>query len=105
MPIYEYQCGACGHQIEAFQKMSDAPLTICPSCQKPNLTKLMSASGFQLKGTGWYVTDFKDNGKKQPKTDKKDTIATETKDKATTVETKPSGEANSNSKSKKGTDT
>ena len=59
MPIYEYQCEGCGHQLEALQKMSDAPLTDCPKCQQPNLKKLVSASGFQLKGSGWYVTDFK----------------------------------------------
>lgn len=71
MPIYEYACQACGHQIEALQKMSDEPLTDCPQCGKPELKKLISAAGFQLKGTGWYVTDFKnkkaaaDSGAKQ----------------------------------------
>jgi len=63
MPTYEYQCTACGHQLEAFQKMSDAPLTDCPECQKPALTKLVSAAGFQLKGSGWYVTDYSAKGK------------------------------------------
>lgn len=63
MPIYEYQCGACGHQLEAFQKMSEAPLLECPECKSAALQKLVSASGFQLKGTGWYVTDFRDKGK------------------------------------------
>lgn len=64
MPIYEYECGACGHQHEAMQKMSDAPLTDCPSCGKPELTKLISAAGFRLKGGGWYETDFKGGKKK-----------------------------------------
>ncbi len=59
MPIYEYQCQACGHQLEIMQKISDEPLSICPKCQKPSLNKLISAAGFQLKGTGWYATDFK----------------------------------------------
>lgn len=59
MPIYEYRCSACGHETEALQKMSDAPLTDCPSCGKPALSKLISAAGFQLKGSGWYVTDFR----------------------------------------------
>lgn len=63
MPTYEYQCTLCGHQLEAFQKMSDAPLTDCPQCQKPGLTKLVSAAGFQLKGSGWYVTDYSAKGK------------------------------------------
>ena len=65
MPIYEYQCGACGHLMEAFQKMTEAPLTICPQCQKESLQKMVSAAGFQLKGTGWYATDFKNKGKQQ----------------------------------------
>lgn len=64
MPIYEYQCTACGHQLEAFQNISDKPLNECPECHKPSLQKLVSAAGFQLKGTGWYATDFRDKGKK-----------------------------------------
>jgi len=60
MPIYEYRCGECGTQTEILQRISDAPLTVCPKCGKPALTKLVSAAGFQLKGTGWYATDFKD---------------------------------------------
>lgn len=59
MPIYEYQCSECGQKKEALQKLSDAPLKDCPACGKPTLTKLISAAGFQLKGSGWYVTDFK----------------------------------------------
>ena len=64
MPIYEYRCGECGAQTEILQRISDAPLTVCPECGKPALTKLVSAAGFQLKGTGWYATDFKDKGTK-----------------------------------------
>lgn len=63
MPIYEYACNPCGHRLEAMQKMSEAPLTDCPQCGKPALTKLISAAGFQLKGSGWYATDFKGGGK------------------------------------------
>lgn len=63
MPIYEYQCASCGHQLEAFQKISEAPLTDCPNCHRADLQKLISAAGFQLKGTGWYATDFKNKGK------------------------------------------
>ncbi len=65
MPIYEYRCAICGHEIEAIQKFGDAALQDCPSCGKPQLKKLVSAAGFQLKGSGWYVTDFKDGGKKK----------------------------------------
>jgi putative FmdB family regulatory protein len=59
MPIYEYQCGACSHTIEALQKISDAPLKKCPDCGKPRLKRLLSAPMFLLKGSGWYETDFK----------------------------------------------
>ncbi len=64
MPIYEYECKACGHQMEQLQKMSDAALTDCPICHKKELTKLISAAGFRLKGGGWYETDFKSGSKK-----------------------------------------
>ena len=64
MPIYEYRCASCGHELEALQKLSDAPLTECPACHKPDLQKLVSAAGFQLKGSGWYVTDFRNGGGK-----------------------------------------
>jgi putative FmdB family regulatory protein len=64
MPIYEYACKTCGHQLEAMQKMSDAPLTDCPACGKPELAKQISAAGFRLKGGGWYETDFKSGSKK-----------------------------------------
>lgn len=63
MPFYEYRCEACGHELEAMQKMSDALLKDCPECGQPSLIKLISAAGFQLKGSGWYATDFKDNKK------------------------------------------
>jgi putative FmdB family regulatory protein len=67
MPIYEYRCAACGHELEALQRLADAPLTECPACHKAELRKLVSAAGFQLKGSGWYVTDFRDKGKKPAK--------------------------------------
>ncbi|CAM3535605.1 FmdB family zinc ribbon protein [Parendozoicomonas haliclonae] len=59
MPIYEYLCQDCGTSLEAIQKFSDAPLTDCPECGKPELKKLLSAPAFRLKGGGWYETDFK----------------------------------------------
>jgi putative FmdB family regulatory protein len=64
MPIYEYRCGKCGFQKEFLQRVSDAPLKKCPECGKPALAKLVTAAGFQLKGTGWYATDFKGAGAK-----------------------------------------
>jgi putative FmdB family regulatory protein len=64
VPIYEYQCESCGHNLEALQKLSDAPLTDCPECHKPGLKKQISAAGFRLSGGGWYETDFKSGKKK-----------------------------------------
>lgn len=69
MPIYEYACKSCGHQLEVMQKMSDTPLQECPSCHENSLQKLISAAGFQLKGSGWYATDFKGSAKKSVTSD------------------------------------
>jgi len=63
MPIYEYRCSSCGNEHEALQKLSDPLLVTCPACHKDTLTKMLSAAGFQLKGSGWYVTDFRNGGK------------------------------------------
>lgn len=63
MPIYEYECSHCGHHCEKLQKLSDEPLRDCPECHEPSLQKLISLSAFQLKGTGWYVTDYANKGK------------------------------------------
>lgn len=65
MPIYEYACQACGHTLEALQKLSDPPLSECPQCRQPSLTKQVSAAGFRLKGGGWYETDFKKDSEKK----------------------------------------
>jgi putative FmdB family regulatory protein len=62
MPIYAYKCDACGHAKDVLQKMSDDPLTDCPVCAAPQFNKQLTAPGFQLKGTGWYATDFKGGG-------------------------------------------
>ena len=62
MPIYEYRCEACGHQQEFLQKVSDPTLTVCPACGKATFAKMLTAAGFQLKGSGWYATDFKNKG-------------------------------------------
>ena len=65
MPIYAYRCSSCGCQQDVMQKMSDAPLSVCPECGKQAFTKQVTAAGFQLKGSGYYVTDFK-NGPARP---------------------------------------
>ncbi|MGL4234154.1 MAG: FmdB family zinc ribbon protein [Casimicrobium sp.] len=77
MPIYEYACPDCGHQGEHMQKLADAALSTCPSCGKTNYVKKISAAGFALKGSGWYVTDFR-NGSTKSSGDKS-TSATESK--------------------------
>jgi putative FmdB family regulatory protein len=64
MPIYEYRCQECGHELEKLQRMSEAALTDCPSCGKAALKRLISAAGFRLKGAGWYETDFKQGNKR-----------------------------------------
>ena len=69
MPIYEYRCQDCGHELEALQKISDPKLTTCPECGKDALTKLVSASAFVLKGSGWYATDFRDKDKPKARKD------------------------------------
>lgn len=65
MPIYEFQCQSCGHEEEVLQKFSDAPLTVCPACSKPEMIKKVSAAAFRLSGGGWYETDFKSSDKKK----------------------------------------
>jgi putative FmdB family regulatory protein len=108
MPIYEYRCSACGHKLESLQKLADAPLVTCPSCGKQTLTKLLSAAGFQLKGSGWYATDFKGSGGKPadkaadtPSASKDgDAKATETKTETKTeAKTEARSEAKSDAKS------
>ncbi len=64
MPIYDYQCTSCQHELEVIQKMSDAPLTHCPECSEATFQKQVSAPSFRLSGSGWYETDFKDGKKK-----------------------------------------
>lgn len=61
MPIYAYKCGSCGHAKDVLQKVSDDPLTTCPACGAESFSKQITAAGFQLKGSGWYVTDFRNN--------------------------------------------
>ena len=99
MPIYEYRCSACGHQEDHLLKLSDAPLTKCPACGKKKYEKQLTAAGFQLKGSGWYASDFKGGKKRRgnPEAKKKRTEA-KGKRRPKPVETKtenklkPSGE-------------
>ena len=98
MPIYEYECKACGYRHEVLQKVNDPALTDCPSCEKSTLKKLISATGFRLSGSGWYETDFKSDNKRNlatqdtkkadekdsKKSDKKDAKSSESSDKKTT---------------------
>jgi putative FmdB family regulatory protein len=86
MPIYEYRCAECGHQEEHLQKVSERPLTKCPACGKKAYKKQLTAAGFQLKGSGWYATDFKSTGKKpvEKKADLKSDGKAETKTEAKT---------------------
>ena len=92
MPIYEYRCGVCGQEHEVLQKVSEPPLVNCPACGKPALQKLVSAAGFQLKGSGWYATDFKGGGKKKPEEKKADSKEAKTEAK---TEAKPKPETKS----------
>lgn len=89
MPIYEYQCQACGHQFERMQKMSDEPIKVCPVCEKEAVSKLISAPSFQLKGNGWYVTDFRGQNS-DAKTTSSDTSTSSSKTDAAPQSAKPS---------------
>jgi len=66
MPIYAYKCGSCGHAKDVLQKVSDAPLTVCPACGAEAFSKQITAAGFQLKGSGWYATDFRGGASPAP---------------------------------------
>jgi putative FmdB family regulatory protein len=96
MPIYEYRCLDCSHQDEHLQKVSEPPLTVCPSCGKASYKKLLSAAGFQLKGSGWYATDFRNTGTKSA--DKKSEAKSESK---TESKTESKGESKTEAKPEK----
>jgi putative FmdB family regulatory protein len=100
MPIYEYRCAECEHQEEHLQKVSDPVLKVCPACGKKSYRKMLSAAGFQLKGSGWYATDFKSKPAEKKKTETKTDTTTETKTEAkseskteTKTESKPASTA------------
>jgi len=103
MPIYEYRCSACGHQEDHLLKLSDAPLTKCPACGKKKYQKQLTAAGFQLKGSGWYASDFK-GGKKETeaKPDAKAETKSETKAESK-AQTKTEARTESKTESKKET--
>jgi putative FmdB family regulatory protein len=95
MPIYEYRCESCGHQQEFLLKVSDAPLTVCTKCGKATFSKMVTAAGFQLKGSGWYATDFRNSGAKPKAADTSSTPSGEAKGEA---KSESKGEAKSESK-------
>ena len=97
MPIYEYRCSECGFEKEYLQRLSDTPISLCERCGQPAMTKLISAAGFQLKGGGWYATDFKNpkpKGKEDAKANGKDDSKPNGKD-----ESKPNGKDDTKSSS------
>lgn len=98
MPIYEYRCASCGHQQEFLQKVTDAPLAICTQCGKPSFSKMVTAAGFQLKGSGWYATDFKNSGAK-PVAKPAESPA-KSAEASTTSEAKPAAEPKGNGEKK-----
>jgi putative FmdB family regulatory protein len=97
MPIFEYRCDECGHQEDHLQKSSERPLTKCPACGKKAYKKMLSAAGFQLKGSGWYATDFKTAGKKPA--EKKADLKSESKGEAKT-ESKSESKSDSKTEAK-----
>ena len=100
MPIYEYKCSACGHQEDHLQKLSEPALTKCPACGKKKYEKQLTAAGFQLKGSGWYATDFKGSGKKaEAKAEAKPEAKAETKTESKT-ETKSEAKSETKTESK-----
>lgn len=91
MPIYEYECPSCHHQFDVLQKIHDEPIKLCPKCGKNDAVRLVSAAGFQLKGSGWYATDFKNKGKAEPKSNHSDnSTASSTTSKPTETATEAS---------------
>ncbi len=94
MPIYEYRCDNCQHHFDVFQKMSDANVTTCPQCEKKDtVVRLISAAGFQLKGSGWYATDFKT----QTKTSSSEQATSDSKPTETKTETPSTDKTGSSS--------
>jgi putative FmdB family regulatory protein len=93
MPIYAYKCESCGHRQDVLQKISDPVLTVCTACGAPSFVKQVTAAGFQLKGSGWYVTDFRDGGSKKPAGEGADKPAEKSADKPADKTTEGGGAA------------
>lgn len=95
MPIYEYVCSNCSHHFDVLQKISDEPIMLCPKCQTESVIKQVSAAGFQLKGTGWYATDFKSKPRSTPSSEenKKTEAKSVEPEKAPSQEKSSKGEA------------
>lgn len=87
MPIYQYLCEACGHELETLQKISEDPLKDCPACGNPALKKRVTAAAFRLKGTGWYETDFKNKEKTKAKDKERDKAKDKKPDAGKTADT------------------
>ena len=104
MPIYEYRCDACGYQREFLQKVSDDPIKACPECGIGQFSKMVTAAGFQLKGSGWYATDFKNGSKAAPKADAKAKDETKSSDDAKPKEEKKSSDDAKPKEEKKSSD-
>lgn len=83
MPIYDFQCTSCGHKLELLRKISDSSTTVCPNCNQETFSKMLSAPSFQLSGSGWYATDFKD--KKVSKSSSSESVESTTKTDASTA--------------------
>lgn len=106
MPIYEYKCTNCGNQLEVMQKISDAPLRECPQCHQNNLEKQWSLSGFQFKGSGWYISDYTNRGKEvKPETGGAEKTTGESSDAAKPAATKDTAKTSSSSESTSGAST
>lgn len=95
MPIYAYRCDACGFAKDVLQKMSEDPLTVCPECHQPSFKKQVTAAGFQLKGSGWYVTDFRGGNSDKASTGAATGATAKTEDKTSESKTSSAAEANS----------
>ena len=100
MPIYEYQCDQCGHELEKLQKLSDPDPVDCPECGKPGLKRLISAAGFRLKGGGWYETDFKAGKNKRNLVESGDKAKSESKKSDKSEKSDKAGKSKSDSKPK-----
>lgn len=93
MPIYEYVCDSCGEHLEKLQKISDEPLKECPACSKASLKRIISRTSFQLKGSGWYETDFKNKPSSTPAASKTKTSESSSESSSSPAPAAPSNTA------------